>query len=170
MTERIRQLICEINDAWKPDHFVYPVHDEEFPTVHHVPKVFERYRLEHLDQPPKTPQVEFDANISRRIRLEGTKLLIGAGHRRVFILDLETNAASAISGRGMAFGFYAIITGFEMRSRGHRFMPLVTNVKDLSDEIEAMEKYLSGILESLKSPTPEVGITSSTSSPVVRCS
>lgn len=158
MTARIRELICEINDAWKPDHFVYPVRDEEFPSVHHMPKIFERYRLTQMDAPPKAPQVEFpeSANITRRIRLEGTKLLIGAGHRRVFILDLETNAASAISCRGMAFGFYAIITGFEMRSRGHRFMPLVTTVKDLSDEIEAMETYLSGILESLKSPTPEV--------------
>ena len=159
MTARIRELICEINDSWKPDHFVYPVRGDEFPTVHHVPKVFERYRLTQLDTPPKfTPQVDFPdgANIARRIRLEVNKLLVNANHRRVMILDLETNAASAVSGRGMAFGFYAIITGFEMRSRGHRYMPLVTNVKDLSDEIEAMELYLSGILESLKAPTPEV--------------
>lgn len=158
MTARIRELICEINDTWKPDHFVYPSRQGEFPSAHHVPLVFEPYRLTTLDEPPKAPQVEFPdgINVSRRLRLETNKLLVNANHRRWFILDLETNAASAVSGRGMAFGFYAIITGFEMRSRGHRFLPLVTNTFDPSDEIAAMELYLSGVLERLKAPILEV--------------
>lgn len=149
MTELVRRLVCNINAAWKPDHFVYGIQTAGPIEVHHVPKIFERYRLIQLDEPPKMEHPE-DANIARRVRLSTNLLLPNATHRREFILELETNAASAINGRGAAFGFWTVITGFEMCSRGRRFLPLVTNV-DPMVEIDAMEEYLSDILKRLKS-------------------
>lgn len=165
MTERIRQLICEINAAWKPDHFVYGIREEEQQEpltekhVQAVPYPLRRWLVTANDRIPNISvrrplETHADPNYHSRITLEHTKLLIGANHRRRFYLSLNTNALDSISTRGMAWGFYACVMHFEMHSRDRKYLPLVTNVPDdMSDDIAAMESFLSDLLEELKVPT-----------------
>lgn len=168
MSERIRQLICDINAAWKPDHFVYGIREEELSEplnekhVQAVPYPLRRWRVIVNERIPniqtRLPLAESaTSTFHNRVTLEHTKLMLGANHRRRFYLNINTNALESITTRGMAWGFYACVMHFEMHSRDRVYLPLVTHVPDdMSDDIAAMESFLSDLLEELKVPTYEV--------------
>jgi len=164
MSNRIHQLICDINAAWKPDHFVYAARDQEFRETHSVPQVLERWMVaDNKSEPTYAFGAQGDpsghpepSGYEWRLDLRHTKLILGANSRLAFRIVLETNACSTVR-RGMAWGFFARIVHFEMSSRTHRYLPLVSHIPDdKSGAVEAMEKFLSELLEELTSPTAEV--------------
>lgn len=152
MSNRIRELICEINAAWKPEHFIYmqPGFDKE-PTTQPIPAVFTDWSMgtEYWHRQVSSGDLQ---------SLSKSFLATGANSRHEFRIIFETNAHCTLDDVSFKAddGFYAAIFSFEMFKDGRLYNPLTHNYPDSSDVIDTMESFLSEVLESLKAPPVEV--------------
>lgn len=152
MTDRIRQLICEINAAWEPRHFIYMQHpfDKE-PVVQPHPEAFVDFNM-------GTEYWHRQVSAGDLQSLSKSFLAPGADSRHEFRIIFETNSSSSLCeiSHKADEDFYAAIFSFEMLKDGKLYNPLIHNYPDSSDVIDTMESYLSELLESLKAPPVEV--------------